>query len=166
VRTSQQLTQLRILHGALLASLAVYAVVAVVVTRGPAPPSTVKPMDPGVFVPILGGVSAAFLLVVIPLLRRKLMPAREPFPQELEDEELDGHGMAALGKLRSASIITWALCESVAMFGLIATILYREPLYYAPFGVVSAGALLAHAPRRVIVDEVVRAARSGQGTPG
>lgn len=165
MRTSQQLTQLHILHGALFASLAIYAVVGVIATQGPAPPSTVRPMDPGVLVPILGGVGAAMLLVVVPLLRRRLMPARERFPQSLDlDVEADDATTAALAKLRTASIITWGLCESVATFGLVATFLYREPLYYAPFGAASAIAMLAHAPRRLVVEEVVRAAR--QGTPG
>jgi hypothetical protein len=38
------------------------------------------------------------LLIVVPILRRRLMPRREPFPQPLEDVELDGDA-AALDRL-------------------------------------------------------------------
>ena len=43
--------------------------------------------------------------------------------------------------------------------GLIAGFLFREPWYFAPFGAVSIGAMIAYAPRHALLDAVVRAAR-------
>jgi hypothetical protein len=173
------MTQFRILHAALLASLIVYGVVAVVV-KAPAPddgrPAAAEAApgaaaadapDPGLFLPLFGGIAAVELLVVIPLLRRRLMPPRAAFPQPLEDVELDSDERAAgaIARLRSASIITWALAESVALFGLVAAFMLREWRYYLPFAAVAAVAMVYFAPRRALLDEVVRAARD-QGTPG
>lgn len=182
MRLSQQVTQLRILHAALFASLIVYGVVVWTVkvtppdddAQAPRPvsaeampgdaPGARAPddaLDPRVFVPVFGAIAALELLVVIPVLRRRMMPPRAPFPQPLDDIELDGDdaATAAIGRLRTMSIVSWALAESVAIFGVMAAFMFREPRYYLPFAAASAVAMLVLAPRRRLVDEVVRAAR-------
>ncbi|HVV85573.1 MAG TPA: hypothetical protein VHE35_21080 [Kofleriaceae bacterium] len=159
MRLSQAWTQFRILHAALTASLVVYAVVAVAATQGK---GQVSDLDPKLLLSVLGAVGAVELLVVVPLLRRKLMPARDPFsdPVDLEvDVGGDDPVNVAIGRLRSVSILTWALCESVAILGLVAAFVYREPRYYAGFGAAGLLGMLWYAPRRGLLEEVVRAAR-------
>ena len=150
---------IRILHAALLASLAIYGVVVVFVTQQPS--TTPITVDPGVLVPIFGGLAAAILLVVEPLLRRRLMPARVAFPGREPDLDAvaDGAVLAALTKLRVALIVSWSLCESIGVLGLMAGFVFHDARYFAPFAVVAAGAMLAYAPRVIVLDEVVRAAR-------
>lgn len=159
MRISQIWMQFRVLHATLLASLLIYGVMVAFVTRGPA--TTPITMDPGLVLPLLGGVAAAVLVVLVPLLRRRLMPAREGFPGHEPDLDAvaDGAVLAALNKLRTALIVSWSLCESVGVMGLVAGFLFLEPLYFVPFGVAALGAMLAYAPRRSLLDEVVRAAR-------
>ena len=158
MRISQIWMQIRILHAALLGSVLIYGVVVVIVTRQPAPASQ---LDASLMLPVLGGVGAALLLVLLPFLRQRMMPAREAFPGEAADLDVepDERVTAALTKLRVALILTWALCESVGVLGLIAGFLFREPLYFAPFGAVAIGAMVAYAPRHALLDAVVRAAR-------
>ena len=144
MRISQIWTQFRVLHAALLASVLIYGVVVVIVTRQPAPPSQ---LDASVMLPVF--------------LRQRMMPAREVFPGEAADLDVEPDELVngALTKLRVALIVTWALCESVGVLGLIAGFLFREPLYFAPFGAVAIGAMVAYAPRHALLDAVVRAAR-------
>lgn len=150
---------IRILHAALLASLAIYGVVVVIVAQQPS--TTPITVEPGVIVPIFGGLAAAILLVVEPLLRRPLMPPRVAFPGREPDLDAVAEGavLAALTKLRVALIVRWSLCESVGVLGLMAGFMFHDARYFAPFAVVAAGAMVASAPRAQLLDEVVRAAR-------
>lgn len=122
---------LKILHLALTSSVAIYGVVAFVAT--PARDAGFhRPTD--VILYVLAGLAATMLIVVAPMIHRMMMPP-------VAERETAGH------KVKVASIVTWALCESAAVNGLIAAFLYREPLYFLPFGAAAVAGLIVFAPR-------------------
>ncbi len=55
---------------------------------------------------------------------------------------------AARAALYRASIISWALCEVIAILGLVVGILYRSLTPFMPFLAVSVLLMLLLAPRR------------------
>jgi F0F1-type ATP synthase membrane subunit c/vacuolar-type H+-ATPase subunit K len=154
---AQQMRGAVVIHVALLGTLVIYAVIGVEVSHQ-APPKGM--VDPALFGGVLGAVSLV-MLAIIPMLRKKAIPPRvlEGGPLDL-DRTPEPHELTALNKLRGGSILTWALCEAIAIYGLILTLLYREPLYYVPFAVVGAGAMLAYRPTRALFESVIRGARA------
>ena len=42
--------------------------------------------------------------------------------------------------------MSWALCESVAIFGLIATVMLKQPVYYIGFAAVALVFLVLYRP--------------------
>lgn len=149
------------MHFMLMGSVAVYNMVMFFVTRAPpsTPPQTFEQMQ--VMFIAMAVVSVAVLVAMV-VLRGRMMPPRQPAEQLRDDipadEELSPSARSALGKLFVASILTWALAESVAIYGLILGFLMHErwPLY--PFSAVALVAMLIYAPRRSLFEEVVRAA--------
>jgi len=152
----QHLQTIRILHLALSSTLVIYGVVAFVAfsSREPGfqpPPSTL--------LYVLAGVAASVLFVVTPIMHQRFMPPRDrtgdgrPFdPDELTHGNL-------MDRIRVGLILTWSLCEATAINGLIAAILYREPLYYVPFAVAAAGGMVFYAPRQAMFEAIARANR-------
>jgi hypothetical protein len=148
---------LRILHLALLAALAVWAVIASTL-----PKPKHAPVGLDVLVYVLAGVAAIELFVVIPVLRAKLMPPRERVGDGRELDlaaMLEGRLGVAFNRLSVSSIITWALCVSVGMYGLVLVILFGDLRFYPAFAVPAALAMIAWAPSRTLIEEVARAAR-------
>lgn len=121
----QLLQTLRFLHLALCASTVIYGVVVFLATPA-ATPGDAGPSH--VLLYVFAFLGASILLVGAPTVRRMLMG---PTPE----------------RIRVASIATWAMCESVAVFGVIAAFLFHEPLYFVPFGVAGLGGLVFFAPR-------------------
>lgn len=155
-RVEPRLRVLRILYVAMLLSIGLYAVVATIVvrTRDPAfpipqPELATAPLSQPLFFALAG--LALVLLAATPLARMKLMPPRS-----------FGHGSssvpAALQRLLVAELVSWVLCEVIAVFGLVLTMLSYEPTFTYAFGGVAAFAMLAYAPSRKLVDDVVRVA--------
>lgn len=145
----------RILWMTMIMSLGFLGVVAfVVLPQGgePAPHFML-----GVFV----GLAIADL-VAVQILRGKLMPA-ETGPTSLTDALPDAttpDARAALGKLATANLVSWALCESVAMFGLMATVMLKQPVYYIGFAAVALVFLVLYRPDADDVAAALRATKT------
>jgi hypothetical protein len=141
----------RLVYAALLASLPAYlALVHLAMTPMPEGGG-----DYGVFYAIIGVFSAG-VAVAIPLLRRRMMPPRAagagPAPDTVPTR--------ALGRWLSAQLLSWALCESVAIYGLVLAFVTHEPAAYYPFGAVALVLMLLYPPRRRDLEAVARAATS------
>lgn len=152
---------MRLVHAALTAAVGIYVVVVAVLVRRPADPQAGAAAI-GVL-PYAFAAAAVGSLVALVVLRRKMMPAREP-PAQLadriaDDDPLPEPARRALGKVFAASIVTWALAESVAIYGFVLGILLRDVRPMLPFAAVSIAVLLAYAPRRALLEAAVRAAR-------
>lgn len=152
---------LRIVHIALLASLGVYALMLVMMSRRPGAqaPST---MDPTLFTAMLAAVAGFTLLVITPVLRKILMPPRSRAGdgRALDlDAAVTTDTARAVSRLRRVSIITWVLCESIAIYGFLLSMLFVDLSYYAAFGGAAAAAMLLYTPRQAVLAEVVHASR-------
>jgi len=157
----------RILHFALCASVVIYNFVGyVVVSNGAKVSPDMKaiaddPLGSPIFLALT--VVAASIMGALPLVRGKFLPPRQA-AQSL-NQPIGDHGSAAaraaLAKLRSGEILSWALCESIAIFGLVLTMLSYEVWPVAAFSAVSLVNLLAYAPTLTRTEEVIRAANAG-----
>lgn len=139
----------RLVYAALLASLPAYlAVVHLAATPVPEGGG-----DYGVFYGIIGLFSAG-VAVAIPILRKRLMPPRAsgggPAPDSVPTR--------LLGRWLSAQLLSWALCESIAIYGLILAFVAHQPAAYYPFGAVALVLMLLYPPRRRDLEAVARAA--------
>ena len=147
----------RILHLALLGSIGIYVAIAAQLTSAhdpttplPLPELAEAPFSHWLFIALAS--TAVLAMAATPLVRMKLMPPRS------QDGNAPHDVAKAFGKLRAAEIVTWAMCESVAIYGLILTFLSYDLRYTLAFGAVSALAMLAYAPSRRVYDDVARAA--------
>jgi hypothetical protein len=152
-----QFSTMRFLHGVLFVPIAFYGGMAFLIAH----PSAHPPIDPDLLLAIFGGISVLGVFVVIPLLRKRLLPERPDGPPLDLDApvQVDARLIAALGKLRVASIVTWALAESPAMFGLMIPFLGGPAAYYLPLAGVALVGLLVYRPTRQLFDGVIRGAR-------
>ena len=108
---------------------------------------------------ILGAAALILVAVVVPIARKKLMPERSTRGEPVDlSRPLDERVIINLNRFRVASIITWAMCESTAMLGLVAGFLSGQPLYYLPFAGIALISLLFYMPNRPQFDSVIRAA--------
>lgn len=109
-------------------------------------------LSPAVLFGVLGAIGAAILIGVVPFVRRLVMPRGAggqvdlSQPVSREDPQLQ--------RYRTANILSWALCDAVAIMGLVAALVYGHGLYYVPYGAVALVALVVYGPRR---DAFVRA---------
>ena len=150
----QQYLGMRILHAALIAPLAIYGAVLFVIMKPRA-----APINPRLLLGILGAVALLLVLVVVPIARKKLMPERRTSGDPVDHSRpLDERVIISLNRLRATSILTWAMCESTAMLGLVAGFLTGEPMYYLPFAGIALISLLMYMPNRQLFDSVIRAA--------
>lgn len=156
-RVNAGLRASRIVWGALLASMAIYVVIADVVVSNKAPDARV-PMPELASAPtshplFWGLVVMGVLELSIGLLARgRIMPVRRRTDTSPRDVN------KALQRMRVAEIIGWAFCEAVAINGLILTMLSYELRFSLGFTAVGALAMLALAPSQQLLDDVVRAA--------
>jgi hypothetical protein len=89
-----------------------------------------------------------------------MMPERRTSGDALDlGVPADAALLKVVGKLRTASILSWAFGESIGMFGLVGAFLTSQPLIYLPFAGVAAIALAIYAPTRAQFESVIRAAR-------
>src|SRR5262245_28131704 len=122
-------------HAAMMSSVIMYGIVAYTFAEGA--PYARPAIDHRVVLAIacaVGAICAALSFVV----RAKRTPPRAltndtKFPFALLSTP---PGRAALLKLRSTLILTWALVEAVAIAGLVPALLYQDTADYAPFGAV------------------------------
>lgn len=156
---------LRLVHAALAVSLGIYVLVLYLMFQQPPPnpPQTFEHLATMFY--ILAAVAAG-TLVAIPVVRSLMLPRRLP-PQQrderLDDETRSRAASQALQKLFAASIVSWAMAESAAMYGLVLSFMMREMWPYFAFGAPALAAMLLAMPRRSLVEAVVRAADAGPG---
>jgi hypothetical protein len=138
---------LRILHGALVASILFYAVFILMVIRpagDPVPGADIPARSgpPGFLLPVMVAIAAAILLVLMAVRRGMARRRDAAAGVTTEQAPLD----------RSAqyrdSIISWALCEGIAIVGLVVGIAHRSLTPFMPFLGVSLLLMLLLAPRR------------------
>ena len=131
----------RMVWMAILSSLAALGVVAFVVMPRSGTPA------PHFFLAIFVGLAIADL-VAVQVLRARLLPRETP-ASALDDkppEEDTPEAREALMKLGRVYVLSWALCESVGMFGLVATELLHQPVYYVGFAAVALVFLVLYRP--------------------
>jgi hypothetical protein len=98
------LRQLRIIHAAMLASIVLYAFISYRAPFRPAP-------QPMIIYAIAAVCVADFAIIVV--LRSKLLPRSGMISSTESDPKI------VLARWRSACIVTWAMCEAIALFGLV-----------------------------------------------
>lgn len=129
----------RVLWWALVASLFVYVGVALVV----APDGTPSPVA-GALAPVLGVVAVGLGIGTIVYRRRALV---EP----IQSGRLDPRTPEGMGRALPAFILNVVLSESVAIFGLVLSLLAASPFYAVAF---AAGALVLMVVHRPTASEL------------
>ncbi len=125
----RQLQSLRILHLALMGSLAIYGAIAFIAVQAPDPTWTHPTY---VILYVLAGLGLTMAVVVVPMVKRIVLP----------------EGEQNIAKLRTGYILVWALCESIGVNGLLAAFLYHEPIMFLPFGAAALGMMVLNGPRK------------------
>lgn len=125
--------QLRIIHAAMLLSIVLYGFISLRAPLRPAP----QPV-------VLYGVAAVSVadLGVILVLRSKLLPPPRPISATEPEPRI------LIANWRSACIVTWALCEAMALFGLVLRYMGFPMREAALFFVAGFLLMLLFAPRR------------------
>jgi hypothetical protein len=150
-----------IIFGALALSQVIYGVIGVVIAGQPPPAESASPPpDVSIMAIALGGVAVILAGVVIPVLRRSLLPraSRGGGADEARLWAMETPAAtAALAKLRTTNIVTWGLAESIAVMGLVLTFLSRETVYILGFAAASLLCFALYAPRKTQALDVLRA---------
>jgi len=151
----QRFSSIRIIYLALIASLGLYGFVAYENASRMAPHA----LEPTFLYALIG--VAAMEMVGIVFLRRMMLPPMQA-ARSLDDRvALEGvAASSAVGKYFTTSIISWALCESIAIYGLVLVFLSGDFRYYAPFAGVSLLNFLFYRPSIDDLQAAVRSARS------
>lgn len=151
----------RILHLALTVAMVIYGVVlhVILAVQKEAPPMTSQEATP--ILVALAVVALGTAAIAIPIVRRKLLPPSKP-PQHREDyfsaPRIPPAVGAALSKYLTASIVTWALIESLALYGLVAGFILMDAWPYYAFGGPALALMVFFVPRRIDLEAVARAA--------
>jgi hypothetical protein len=147
----------RVLWLAMLASTWIYGGVGYFVTQGAAPRGETAPP---VLLAALGGAGLV-VLIAAPIVRSFMLPRRERVTDgtaiDVAERMRRPAGRAAMARTFSAWLVAWALCEGVAIFGLVAVFLRQAPLEYLPFGAAADLGLIALAPRAALLEQIARA---------
>jgi hypothetical protein len=147
---------LRILYAALLLCVGIYGFVSYVFAAQPGP-NALPPVLLYVFIAV-----AAATTVLIAVLRARLLPPARP-PSSLAETATTGPlgeaGGRAAGRYFTACIISWAFCESIAIYGLIIVQLSHQLVHYFGF---AAGALVNFTLYRPSADFLAGAVRAAE----
>ncbi len=138
---------LRIVHAALVASILLFAGLLAMVTRPPGDPvigadMPVRADPPGFLVPIIAGLAGASLLAIFAV-RRRIARHREAAAATTTESSA-----RTRARLYTGSVVSWALAESIALYGLVLGIIYRGTTPFLPFAAVSLLIMIVLAPRR------------------
>ena len=125
---------LRIIQMVLLTSVVLYAVVGEL--AGPQEARDVKQMRL-----ILIALAGALLLAMGAIRQRMISPAQQILRSQPEDA-------LALARWRAGNIVTFALAEAVALYGLVLRMLGAKLLQALPFYAAGAVLMLVFTPRR------------------
>ncbi len=145
----------KIIFGALMVSIPIYMFLGqLICSRGEAPKA---PEQFQLLIYIFTGLSG-LLLLGIPIIRRFLMPPRATEPARLGAEEsISTEAFQPLfQKFFSASIISWALSESIAIYGLVITFLLHDVQYIVGFGLLGMFSMSLYFPRLSLFKEILR----------
>lgn len=154
VRLDQHMQKVRLLWAAMLASVACYALVAVVVT---VPAGTARPAD-AVLVWVLGSLAALDLLSVMPIHGVLLRGARLAFERDRQLANLLRAHLVAL-------VVAWAQIEVVAVLGLAILFAAGQPDVCLAFIAVAGLSLAFVRPTLEPVKDLVSAADPGSVPP-
>lgn len=135
---------------ALLSSLVIYLVVGYVLSTQREPPAGAAPI--GLLAPALGVAALVSLIASFTLRARLLRKAIAELPREIDESNAEGVVRAVL----TPWILGWALCESVAVYGLILFVLTFRWELFLPFWGVAVAAMLAQAPSQRTLEEALR----------
>lgn len=153
---------LRILHIAITASIGLYAVVLLVITQQPSDTEHMSLSDATGLAVVLGVASLA-VLALIPFVRKRIGPARDESAAARRsastEGELSGAERTAIGKLMSAELVTYAMGESVAVFGLVLGLITYQFVIFLPFAGLALLQLILLTPSQALLDSVVAAAK-------
>ena|SRR5579864_3844900 len=127
------LKQLRIVHGALLFSIVLYGFVS---THAPARPTPVATVLYAIAL-----LSVALVITILVLRNKLLASAGKVLSNQPEDK-------VALARWRAAHIITWVLCEAIALYGLVLRYIGFPMSEAVFFFIAGFGLMLLFAPRR------------------
>jgi F0F1-type ATP synthase membrane subunit c/vacuolar-type H+-ATPase subunit K len=145
-----------IIYLALVSSLGIYGFLAFQVFAKQPGAGALEP----IFAYALMGMGVMVMLT-IPFLRRMMMPPTREANSLSEALPPPGAAVSqAFARLFTASIITWALCESIAIFGLVLVVMSHDPRYYAGFAGVSLLNFIVYRPSGELLRSVARAAAS------
>jgi hypothetical protein len=170
------LVTMRIIHGSMCACVGIYLMM-LFMLRGrdqapggePVEPSVVTAPAPAREPPsdvftVVFAAAAAITAGAMLFVRRLLMPpgVREGRTEALAGgtapDQLSAPARRAVARVLTASIVSWALCESIAVFGLVLAFLHHDIEHYLPFGGAALVLLLVLAPKRAELEAAVRAA--------
>jgi len=127
---------MRVMYVAMMVAVCTDVAVPFLALRNDLPPST----DPGTvqtMTIVFGIVSIAMIPIVLVLRRATYFGRLDSFESESQ----------ARGTYFTMLIVTWALLESIAIYGLTLAMLAQDPLYTLPFAGFSLLTFLAFPPR-------------------
>jgi F0F1-type ATP synthase membrane subunit c/vacuolar-type H+-ATPase subunit K len=153
---ASQLLTLRILHAAMMASIAVYGLVLLTVTRSgpagePVPASEIelsapRGEPPGPIFTIALAVVAAITAAALLYIRARALPHRHR--PGLYDQASPAPPRRARLEYFTLCVLTWAMAESIAVYGLVLGFLHHAILPFVPFAAASLLLMLVLAPRK------------------
>lgn len=140
----------QILFVALLSSLVIYLVVCYVLAAQGEPPVTAAPIE--LLKPAFGTLAFFSLIASFALRARLLRKAIAELPAQIDESQAE----AVIRAATTPWILGWALCESVAIYGMILFIMTFRWELFLPFWGIGLAAMLAQAPSLRSLEEALR----------
>jgi hypothetical protein len=144
---------LMILHLALMMSLGVYFFVLYTVVQNNPP----APLEPVMFYALTA--VAVMIMLMIPVLRGKLLPPMREAASLDETVPQNDATQQAVARVLTTSLLSWALCESIATFGLMLSFMSRDLKYFYGFAAVSLVNFAIYRPNKELLLGAARAAQ-------
>jgi len=142
------LLMMRLLFAGLMGSVAIYFVIMHIIARG-------EPVEVEQTLSIGLAGAAVVLGLLAPVARRLLMPRKAHGPPGRSAPTTLSPG--GFGRTFAAHVVAWALCEAVAVMGVVLAFVGRDPTVFYPFAAGSVLLFLFLAPRRSELEAVARA---------
>jgi hypothetical protein len=147
------LVVLRILHAALAGSVLLYGGIAALLTRNPPDSLAERAAPPGYLTPVLAVAAVVVLAAAILVRRQTVVRGRDRMFEENPSAAPDARARTASYLTRK--ILSWALVEAAAIFGLVLAFVHWDLMQFLPFGAASMLVLLLLAPTRRELEEYV-----------
>ena len=144
--------KLRTIYQSLLASLAIYGGIGFIMLRAPGGSHS------SVTAPYIFAGCVVGLLALIPTVNRRLLPRSSEATSMTPPTSTNEPVVRALGRLQVAHIVTWVLCETIALLGLYMTVA-TQPGYYLVCVALALWNFIAYRPRPDLTRSVARAAQ-------